>query len=112
MISVKRGDTRSIEMIVKDGRGKPVPMYGPGHTASFHMQHVHGGAAKTVVLAILDVEADTRTRGKARLDPTADFFEPPGNWRAEVEVIYPDGQRRTFPSGDEYEDVVVGVDLG
>lgn len=110
-LRVKRNDRpREVTGVVRDVLG-PVEI-SDAQTATLLVREREdvGELVVSQALEILDDGTDA-LRGRWRFVPAEDTFAVGGTFKAEVEVVWPDGTRLTFPD-EGYAEVVVEADLG
>lgn len=115
-LETKRGDTEPNEATLVDATG-PVSLGSgtPGVTAAtvrFLAVPAVSGVGQVVdrECEVLQ-EADGSQRGRVRIPWEAADVAAAGTHRAEFDVLWPDGTRKTFPASG-YIDWVVWSDLG
>jgi hypothetical protein len=113
-LETKRGDTEPNEAILYDGAGKRVNLGVPPTQAvvRFLAKPVVAGVGQTVnrPCDVLQTDPDT-DRGHVRIPWQDADVAVAGTHRAEFEVVFDDGTRKTFPN-DGYASWVVWSDLG
>lgn len=106
-ITIKRGDTRNcIKAILKNASGAPVNL--KGCSVKFHMAPL--GLRRSAMVSRAAHIQDAAS-GEAWVVWAPGETDTAGVYRAEFEVIYPDGRRETFPNGG-YISIRILDDLG
>jgi hypothetical protein len=91
-ITLKRGDTRhAIKAVLKDTDGNPVNL--EGCTVAFRMAALGQPSVIDRAAHIQDPVA-----GEVWVVLAAEEVQTPGIYRAELQVVYGDGRKETFPN--------------
>ena len=100
---MKRGDTAPFFRAQVTDNGTPINL--TGTTAKLIIRKPSG------VLINSAVTVEAGTNGWVRRSWGAGDLDEVGNYKLEVEVTWADATKQTFPP-DDYEQLVVGSDLG
>jgi len=91
VVELTQGDTQPMEIEVSDING-PVPLV-DGSTVVFRIDQREGVKAVTVTCDVPVVDSN-----RATVPWGNDDLDTPGLYDSEVEVTFPNGVRKTFPS--------------
>jgi hypothetical protein len=117
-LDTKRGDTEPIEAVLKDALGEAANLGTPPNLAAvrFLAKPAKLGVGQVVdrvceVLQNVDGLGNVLNKGKVRIPWQAGDVALAGTHRAEFEVTFIDGTKKTFPTRG-YVDWTVYSDLG